>query len=433
MFHDGTPLTAEDVIYSLDRIRKPPRGIVSPRKGLLGNIASIEAGGPLTVVIRLTEPQPDFLFMVSNPYNVIVPKKVCEPLDAQGQGMKRQIVGTGPFRLTQSIDGQIYELTRFDGYFGDKAYLDKIQFFPIKGEVERGAALQGKRIDASFFFRTRRCWRRCAKSPASPNCGGRRQRSSTSFPNVQRKPFDDIRVREALSLAVDREAFIKTVGTARRRVLSQHRADAAGQSVRLSVEQIKQFGGYDTLPGLGGNVAANRQRAISLLEQAGVPKDFKIVIITRGDLPAFRNSAINVAGQLKTIGLDATVDVRDTGSFYTMETKGDFQLVAHSVAMGGSVPDQIFGEGYTSYGGRNYGNWKDDALDNLFREQSREAGPQKRTELIKKFQLEFLKTYYQVNLAWVGYGAAHLNTVKGWVALPDIYANMQMDKVWLDA
>jgi peptide/nickel transport system substrate-binding protein len=53
--------------------------------------------------------------------------------------------------------------------------------------------------------------------------------------------------------------------------------------------------------------------------------------------------------------------------------------------------------------------------------------------LIKKFQLEFLKTYYQINLAWVGYGAAHLNTVKGWVALPDIYANMQMDKVWLDA
>jgi peptide/nickel transport system substrate-binding protein len=250
---------------------------------------------------------------------------------------------------------------------------------------------------------------------------------------VQRKPFDDIRVREALSLAVDREAFIKTVGPLAGAFYHSIGLMPPGSPYSLSVEQIKQFGGYDTLPGLGGNVAANRQRAIALLEQAGVPKDFKIVIITRGDLPAFRDSAINVAGQLKTVGLDATVDVRDTGSFYTMETKGDFQLVAHSVAMGGSVPDQIFGEGYTSYGGRNYGNWKDDALDNMFREQSREADPQKRTELIKKFQLEFLKTYYQVNLAWVGYGAAHLSTVKGWVALPDIYANMQMDKVWLDA
>ncbi len=433
VFHDGTPLTAEDVIYSLDRIRKPPRGIVSPRKGLLGNIASIEAAGPLTVVMRLTEPQPDFLFMVSNPYNVIVPKKVCEPLDAQGQGMKRQIVGTGPFRLTQSIDGQIYELTRFDGYFGDKAYLDKIQFFPIKGEVERGAALQGKRIDASFFFPNEAVLATLRKVPGITELRRPTPTFVNLIPNVQRKPFDDIRVREALSLAVDREAFIKTVGPLAGAFYHSIGLMPPGSPYSLSVEQIKQFGGYDTLPGLGGNVAANRQRAIALLEQAGVPKDFKIVIITRGDLPAFRDSAINVAGQLKTVGLDATVDVRDTGSFYTMETKGDFQLVAHSVAMGGSVPDQIFGEGYTSYGGRNYGNWKDDALDNMFREQSREADPQKRTELIKKFQLEFLKTYYQVNLAWVGYGAAHLSTVKGWVALPDIYANMQMDKVWLDA
>ena len=47
--------------------------------------------------------------------------------------------------------------------------------------------------------------------------------------------------------------------------------------------------------------------------------------------------------------------------------------------------------------------------------------------------MTFLRTYYHVNLAWVGYGAAFWSTVKGWVALPDIYVNMQMDKVWLDA
>ena len=152
VFHDGTPLTAEDVIYSLDRIRKPPRGIVSPRKGLLGNIASIEAAGPLTVVMRLTEPQPDFLFMVSNPYNVIVPKKVCEPLDAQGQGMKRHIVGTGPFRLTQAIDGQIYELSRFDSYFGEKAYLDKNSILSDQGRGRAWRGASGQENRCEFLF-----------------------------------------------------------------------------------------------------------------------------------------------------------------------------------------------------------------------------------------------------------------------------------------
>src|SRR4029079_4436558 len=431
--HNGMPMTAEDVIYSLDRIRKPPSGIISPRKGQLGNIAGMEAPDPYTVVIHLSQPQADFPFLVSNPFNVIYCKKVAEPLDAQGQGIKRQIVGTVPFRLTSAIARQIYELSRFEGYFGDKAYLDKIQFFPIKGEVERGAALQGKRIDAGFFFPNEAVLATLRKVPGITELRRPTPTFVNLIPNVQRKPFDDIRVREALSLAVDREAFIKTVGPLAGAFYHSIGLMPPGSPYSLSVEQIKQFGGYDTLPGLGGNVAANRQRAIALLEQAGVPKDFKIVIITRGDRPACRASAINVAGQLKTIGLDATVDVRDTGSFYTMETTGDLQLVDHAVAMGGSVPDQIFGEGYTSYGGRNYGNWKDDALDNLFREQSRETDPQKRVALIKKFQLAFLKTYYQVNLAWVGYGAAYLSTVKGWVALPDIYANMQMDKVWLDA
>ena len=92
------------------------------------------------------------LYQVANPYNVIVPRKVVEPLDASGHGMKRTIVGSGAFKLSQAIDGQIYELVRNEKYFGDKPYLDKIQMFPIKGEVERAAALQSGRIHGCFFF-----------------------------------------------------------------------------------------------------------------------------------------------------------------------------------------------------------------------------------------------------------------------------------------
>src|SRR3569832_1901727 len=66
--------------------------------------------------------------------------------------MKRTVVGSGPFKLSQAVDGQIYELVRNEKYFAQKAYLDKIQMFPIKGEVERAAALQGGRIHACFFF-----------------------------------------------------------------------------------------------------------------------------------------------------------------------------------------------------------------------------------------------------------------------------------------
>ena len=433
VFHNGSALTADDVVYSLNRIKSPPKGIVSPRKGLLGNVEEIRADGALGVVVRLAQPQPDFLLLVSNPFNVIVSRAVAEPLDSQGQGVKRQVVGTGPFQLTKAVDGQYYELNRFDRYFGTAPMLDRIQFFPIRGEVERGAALQSRRIDACFFFANE-----SVLDPLRKVQGITALRRPTPtfinlIPNVTRKPFDDPRVREALSLAIDRDAFIKTVGPLSGAFFHGRGLMPPDSPYSLTEQEIKAFGGYDSLPGLGGDVNENRKRAIALLDQAGVTKGTKVVILARGDVPAFRDSAINIAGQLKQIGLDASVDIRDAGAFYKMEIGGDFQLVTHSVAMGGSAVDQILGEGYTSYGGRNYGMWKDDALDNLYREQSRELDPTRRAALIRRFQLDFLKTYFQINLAWVGYGAAHLNTVQGWKALNDLYANMQMDRVWLSA
>lgn len=431
-FHNGMPLTAEDVAFSLDRIRKPPKGIVSPRKGLLGNIKAVEAKDAHTVVVHLNAPQADFPFMVSNPFNVIVPKKVVEPLDSSGQGMKRTMIGSGPFKLAQAVDGQIYELVRNEKYFGQKAYVEKIQMFPIKGEVERAAALQSGRIHGCFFFANEAV---LADLRSNPKVTALRRPTPTFInliPNVTVKPFDDIRVRQALSLAIDRQAFIKTVGPLAGAFYHSYGLLTPGSPHNLDKTQMKQFAGYDTLPDVGGDIEANRKRAIELLEQAGVPKGFKLSLLARGDIPAFRDSSINLAAQLKLVGIDATVDIRDAGGFYTMESTGQFQCVAHSIAISGSLPDQILGEGYTSFGGRNYGKWKDDSIDAAFRAQSREADPAKRTQLIKDFQVKFLNTFFHINLAWVGYGAAHAKTLKGWNALNDLYANMQMDRVWLD-
>jgi len=433
LFHNGDTLTAEDVKYNLDRIRMPPKGIVSPRKGQMANIEGVETRGAQTVVIHLKQGQADFLFLVANPFNVIYSKKVAAPLDEAGQGMKRQIVGTGPFRLERATDGQLYELVRNDKYFGPAPYLEKIQFFPIGGETERAVALQGRRVDACYFFANESVLQSLQKVPGITALRRANPIFINLIPNVTRKPFDDPRVREGLSLAIDRDAFIKTVGPLSGSFFHSMGLMPPKSPYSLSAAEVKQFGGYDTLPGLGGNVAANRQRAVSLLEQAGVPKGFKVVIPTRGDVPAFRDAAINVASQLKAVGLDATVDVRDAGGFYALENKGDFQVVVHSVAIAGAQPDQILGEGYTSFGGRNYGGWKDEALDTLYRHQSGERDERKRAESIRQFQLAFMKTYFHINLAWVGYGAAFSSTVKGWVPMTELYANMQMEKVWLDA
>ena len=416
-FHNGLPVTADDVVFSLNRIRKPPKGIVSPRRGLLGSIKNVEATDAHTVVVHLNEPEADFPFQVANPYNVIVPRAVVEPLDASGQGMKRTIVGSGPFKLSKAIDGQIYELVRNEKYFGKKPYLDKIQMFPIKGEVERASALKSGRIHGCFFFANEAVLEGLRKRPDITAFRRPTPTFINLIPNVAIKPFDDIRVRQALSLAIDREAFIKTVGPLAGAFYHSTGLLMPGSSFNLSMDEIKKFAGYDTIPGAGGSIDANRKRAIELLEQAGVPKGFKVALLARGDIPAFRDSSITVAAQLKAIGLDATVDVRDAGGFYAAETGGQFQLVAHSIGLSGSRPDQILGEGYTSFGGRNYGKWKDDSIDDAYRAQSAETNSAKRAQLLKDFQLKFLKTYYQINLAWVGYGGAYSKAFKGWKPL----------------
>jgi len=322
---------------------------------------------------------------------------------------------------------------RFDNYYGGPAPLDRIQFFPIRGEIERGAALQGRRLDAGFFFPNESVLATLKRVDGMTALRRPTPTFINMIPNVKREPFNDIRVREALSLAIDRDAFIKTVGPLSGAFYHSLGLMPPESPYSLTAEEVKRVPGYDTTPGLGGDVAANRRRAIELLRAAGVPEGFKLSIPTRGDVPAFRDAAISVAAQLRSVGMDATVDVRDAGAFYTIENRGDFQMVLHSVALGGSLPDQILGEGYTSFGGRNYGQWSDESMDDLFRRQSRESDPAKRSELIKDFQRAFMAKHYQINLAWVGYGAAHWNSVQGWKALPDLYANMQMDNVWLSA
>lgn len=290
----------------------------------------------------------------------------------------------------------------------------------------------GGRIDACFFFAGQAVLDRLSAQSGVSVVRRPNPVFVNLIPNLKRKPFDDQRVRESLSLAIDRDAFVRTVGPLSGALFHSLGLMPPGSPYSLTKDTVKAISGYDTQPGLGGNISANRRRATELLGQAGVPRGFKVTILTRSDVPAFRDGAVNVASQLKEVGLDAQVDSRDAGTFYSMEISGDFDLVVHSVAVAGTTPDEILGEGYTSFGGRNYGGWKDETLDNLYFQQSKELNQERRKVLIQEFQVNFMKTFYQINLAWVGYGASHIKALKGWAPLTNLYANMQMEAVWLE-
>ena len=210
-FHDDSPLTSADVKASFDRIVFPPEEIVSTRKSLFQAIKSIEAPDPATVVFRLHYPSPSFLSMIAHPANFIFAKKY---LDQDPHYYKQHAVGSGPFKLKEYVRGATIELERNPTYWKKGLpYLDRIKYFLIRDDGARAKAMRSDRVDVEFrgfppaeveAIQHQMGTRVTVAYPGQPVHWG------VAF-NVDKKPFDDERVRKAMSLALDRYDMAKTL------------------------------------------------------------------------------------------------------------------------------------------------------------------------------------------------------------------------------
>ncbi len=433
-FHSGVEFTSADVKYTFERIIDPPEGISSPRRSTLANIASIETPDDLTVLITLERPQPDFLDLVATPFNVIYPESVARPLDEAGEGMRFTIDGTGPFKLEEAVEGEVLVFTRNEDYFKPGLpLLDGVEYYPVPPGEQTRAALETGQIDGTWFI----------PSPGDtealndlPNLTA----SFRAFPifvnlvvNMEVPELQDVRVREAMSLAIDRQGFVETVGPLAGAQFPSRGLMPPGSPFELTDDEMSSVPGYDTHEGLDGDIEANRERARELLAEAGA-EGLTLRMVTRSEVPAFRDSATYIAEQLSQVGLNVNVESLDTGAFTAATGSRDFDIYPHSIAMDGVVPDSVLGASYTSDGGRNYGGWVDDGIDAAFIEQSQETDPDRRVELIRDFQLRFLETFYHIQMAFVGYGYAVNDDVQGWNAegQPTLYTNMDFETVSLN-
>lgn len=433
-FHSGVPFTSEDVAYTFERIQNPPEGISSPRRSTLANVESVETPDDYTVIVNLKRPQPDFLDLVATPFNVIYPQEVAEPLDESGEGMRRTADGTGPFKLKEAIEGEVLTLERNEDYFKDDApLLDGIEYYPIPAGEQTGAALESQQIDATWFI----------PSPTETERLNELETLTADFRslpifvnlivNMDNPLLTDIRVREALSLAIDRAGFLESVGPIAGTQFESRGLMPPGSPYALTDEETASVPGYDTYPGLDGDIEANRERARELLEEAGAAgATFRM--ITRAEVPAFRDSATYIAEQLGQVGLEVAVESLDTGAFTAASTSGGFDIYPHSIALEGATPDAILGAAYTSAGGRNYGGWEDPAIDEAYLAQSQELDEDARAELVREFQLQFMNSFYHIHMAFGGYGYVLQDYVQGWngEGQPSLYTNMDLETVSID-
>src|SRR5881397_1038056 len=203
-FHDGSELTSRDVKASYDKIVFPPAGIASRRKGAYANVEAIEAPNPTTVVYRLKWPQGSFVSSLASPWNWIYKADI---LARDMRWYETNVMGTGPFTFVEHVKGSHWVGKKNPNYWDKgKPYLDGYRAIFISSSAAQVAAVRGERAMIQF-----RAFNPPERDQLVQALGNKIavQESPWDCLNFvsmhhDKKPFDDKRVRRALSLALDR-------------------------------------------------------------------------------------------------------------------------------------------------------------------------------------------------------------------------------------
>jgi peptide/nickel transport system substrate-binding protein len=424
LFHDGSRLTSEDVKASYERIVRPPAGVVSVRQVNYAAIGAIDTPDPVTVVFHLKWPEAAMLQNFASEWNSIysAAKLKQDPLFPISH-----ILGSGAFSFVEYVKGDHWTGRRFDGYFRpDRPYLDGYRAHFVTG-AKMIQGFKDGRVMADFRF-------------ISPNerddLVAARGDQITVFEsptllnllvvfNTKRPPYDDVRVRRALSLAIDRwrgadqlsrATVLKFVGGLLR----------PGFSMATSEAELAR------LPGYWRDPADSRAEAKRLLAEAGVPG--LTVKLTNRDLPMpWIPGGDYVAEAWRAIGLNVDQGKLSLKDWTKALAAGDFDA---AIDFTGDYFDDPTLQ-LTKYVSRdlspaNYSSSTDRYLDALYIGQAVTPDPRKRVLIFREFERHALTQAYTVPILWYNRIVPTTATVKGWDMTPSQYIGQDLADVWLD-
>jgi len=426
-WHDGRPFSSKDVKYTFDMIREAPDAQaklrINPRKAWYSNVEAVEAPDPLTVVFRLKRPQPSLLAMLASGYAPVYAAHVPPATYRSG------CVGTGPFKFKEWRKGEYIDFVKNPDYFiKGRPYLDGIRYLVIKNIGTRVAAVQAGRADASFPGDVSGS-RAAELKKAVPQLVITKTHQNVNdnlIMNTKKPPFDQVKVRLALSLAIDRAEYVKTVHQGTDAIVGASMAPKPYGVWGLLEKDVKTLPGY-------GNAAANRAKAKKLLAEAGYgpSKPLKVEMGTRA-IAIYVDFASFVVAQLKLVGVEAELKQFETAQWHPKVTRRDYELGANLTGIGPDDPDANFFENYSCGSPRNYTDYCDEQVMKMIEAQSQELDPKKRLALVwqiqKKLEMDVARPVMGWRLAYM----TEWPHVKNLVPHQSIYNWARMQEVWLD-
>lgn len=381
-WHDGQPFTAEDARYSINRMWKPPQGTTSGWQDAFGGLAKVEAPDADTLKITLEYPRASLLaFLASAIY--IMPKHVIE---AKGN-MKKDVIGTGPFRFKSYLVGSYTAVERNPNYFKKgRPYVDGFIRYVLKDSSTRFAALRTGQILITGLYSSALTpyQMETARKDLSDKLNVSRSILLTDFRanfNVTKPPFNDIRVRQAISLAMDRQKMVATVGEGYGNVGG---ALAPGTEWALPQDEIERT------PGFRQPKDADIAEARRLLAEAGYASGLKAGFIVRS-ATLHKAFAEIMKDQVKVIGVDFTIEIVDATTWedrvrrlaYDAGMKG----FSHTIA----DPDEALGHYQSSNRQNAPTGFADKEVDDLYAKQSQTLDPAERKKVAWEIERRIIK------------------------------------------
>jgi peptide/nickel transport system substrate-binding protein len=421
-FHDGTALTSADVKASFDRIKTPPAGGRSARRDHFQDVASIEAPAPDTVVFRLNNPNPAFMTYLAAPFNCIYS---AAKLAQNPRYPETEIMGSGAFRFGERVPGSHWTGTRYDGYFRQgQPYLDGFRAVVMSGAPMLNA-VQGGQVMAEFRGISPAEKARVAGPRVVFQEANWLSALILSF-NVEQKPFDDVRVRRALSMALDR--FGSEEGLAR-----ASQVKATGTLLRPGYEFAPSRNELSTYPGMTPqrDMARARAEARRLLQEAGVPNlRFELIGMS---LPPFPTVGVWLIDQWRQIGVTVEQRQAERATYFSARTSGAFQVMLDFTTEFADEPNFQLRRfiSYDRVPGFNVSRHTDRRLDEIFDRQERETDPARRKALVRDFEIQLLDMAYTVPLYWFARIIPLASNVRGWDITPSHLLGQDLASVWL--
>jgi peptide/nickel transport system substrate-binding protein len=425
-FHDGAELTAADVAASWNKIVSPPQGVISTRQSNYSMMDRIEAPDAATVVFHLKFPTSAFLPALADPMSWIYQKA---KLDTDPHWYEKNIDGTGPFKFAGYQAGQSIKGERNPDYYRPGLpYLDGFTGIYADKQAVRVDALRADR--AAIEFRglppsvrdelVAALGDQITVAESDWNC------SNLITPNHARKPFGDVRVRRALTLAIDRWhgapalakiAIMRTVGG----------AVFPGSALAATKPELEQLAGF------WPDIEKSRAEARRLLKAAGA-EGLKFELLNRTVDQPFKYLGAWLVDEWSKVGVHVTQRVVPTGPWIESMRTGNFDVTIEG-GCGDLVNPLVDTSKYLprSANPENYGNFDDPDEVALYDKMLREPDPGQQRELMRQFEKHVMDDEaHELMTLWWYRIVPYRSEVKGWRVSPSHFLGNSLAAVWLD-